>query len=139
MRTAILAAILSLAGGPALAADPAEGEWLTQDGGGKAVLAPCASRPRQLCGHTSWLRDPAARGSRDANNPDPALKSRSRLGLPLLWGFERAAPGRWTGGKIYDPNSGKTYDGKITATARGTLAVEGCVLMLCRAQTWRRG
>ena len=43
-----------------------------------------------------------------------------------------------TGGKIYDPNSGKTYDSKIGVNANGTLKVEGCVLVVCQAQTWKR-
>ena len=43
----------------------------------------------------------------DAVNPDPALRNRPMLGLELLSGyaFEK---GRWRG-KIYDPESGKTY------------------------------
>jgi len=138
MRVMVLAVLLTLTGGHALAADPAEGTWLTQGGGGKVLLAPCPSRPAQLCGHTVWLRAPADLGARDANNPDPALRNRPRLGLLILWGFERPSPGRWIGGKIYDPNSGKTYGGRLTATGAGALTVEGCVLMLCRAQTWRR-
>mgnify|MGYP003342163703 CR=1 FL=1 len=74
----------------------------------------------------------------DANNPDAKLKARPIMGLPMLQGFKPAGPGKWTGGKIYDPNSGKTYDSKLTVTGAGTLKVEGCILMVCQAQTWRR-
>ena len=42
-------------------------------------------------------------------------------------------------GKIYDPNSGKTYDSKISVNTNGTLKVEGCILVICQAQTWKRG
>lgn len=42
-------------------------------------------------------------------------------------------------GKRYDPASGKTCDGKISLDANGALKVEGCVLMVCQAQTWTRG
>lgn len=136
MRAATLCVLSILAAGPALATDPAEGEWLTAGGDGKAVLAPCPSRPAQLCGHTSWLRTAAT--AQDVRNPDPTLKARPRLGLLVLWGFERSAPGRWTDGRIYDPSSGKTYGGRLTARADGTLKVEGCVLLLCQPQTWRR-
>jgi uncharacterized protein (DUF2147 family) len=58
--------------------------------------------------------------------------------MPMLWGFRQAAPGKWTGGKIYDPNSGKTYDSKIGVNANGTLKIEGCILVVCQAQTWKR-
>ena len=46
--------------------------------------------------------------------------------------------GRWTGGKIYDPGEGKTYDARIRINPDGTLKLEGCVLIVCQAQTWRR-
>ena len=60
------------------------------------------------------------------------------MGMPMIRDFKQAAPGRWTSGKIYDPGSGKTYDSKISVNPNGTLKVEGCVLMVCQAQTWRR-
>lgn len=136
MRAIILAAAVSLAAGPALASDPVEGEWLTQGGSGKVRIAPCGAK---LCGTISWLRDPADAKAMDQNNPDAKLKHRPILGLPMLWGFKPAGPGKWTGGKIYDPNSGKTYDSKMSINANGTLKVEGCILMVCQAQTWKKG
>jgi uncharacterized protein (DUF2147 family) len=138
MRLAVLAAAVTLAAGPALAADPAEGEWLTQSGTAKVRIGPCPGKADRLCGAISWLKNPADADARDVHNPDPALKGRTILGLPMIWGFKQAAPGKWTGGKIYDPNSGKTYDSKVTVTPAGTLKVEGCILMVCQAQTWKR-
>jgi uncharacterized protein (DUF2147 family) len=139
MRLIALATLLvSLAtAAPALAKDPAEGEWLTQGGGGKVRIAPCAGKADRLCGHISWLQ-PADAKALDSNNPDPKLKTRPVLGIPMLWGFQSAGPGKWTGGKIYDPNSGKTYDSRLGVTGAGTLKVEGCVAVLCQAQTWKR-
>ncbi len=47
----------------------------------------------------------------DDENPDPALQSRSVLGLQILSGFEyKAKKKEWVDGHIYDPKSGKTYD-----------------------------
>ena len=137
MRAIAFAAVLSLAAGPALAADPVEGDWLTQSGSGKVKIAPCPGKADRLCGNISWLR-PADAKATDANNPDPKLKTRPIMGMPMLWGFKPAGPGKWTGGKIYDPNSGKTYDSKIGVNANGTLKVEGCILVVCQAQTWKR-
>jgi uncharacterized protein (DUF2147 family) len=140
MRALALAAGLALtAAAPALAADPVEGEWLTQAATGKVRIAPCPGQPNLMCGVISWLKDPANATARDTHNPDPALKSRPILGLPMIWNFKQAAPGRWTGGKIYDPNTGKTYDSKISVNPNGTLKVEGCILVVCQAQTWKRG
>lgn len=138
MRHLALAAALTLAATPALAADPVEGVWLTQSGSGRVKIAPCAALAQRLCGAIVWLRDPENAKAHDNNNPDPALKSRTILGLPMLWGFKPAGPGRWTGGKIYDPESGKTYDSKISIRPDGALKVEGCIVVVCQAQTWRR-
>ena len=46
--------------------------------------------------------------------------------------------GRWAGGKIYDPNSGRTYDSRISMQPDGALKVEACVAMICQAQSWSR-
>lgn len=132
----LLALSLSLIAAPALAADPVEGEWLTQAGNAKVKVGPCAGKPDRMCGVVSWLKTP---GAKDANNPDPALRSRPVQGMTLIRDFKSAGAGKWTGGKIYDPQSGKTYDSKMRINADGTLKVEGCVLVVCQAQTWRRG
>lgn len=136
MRPILIAAALAFMAGPALAADPVEGEWLTQAGNAKVKVAPCAARPDRMCGVVSWLKNT---GAKDANNPDAALRSRPILGMALIRDFKPAGPGRWTGGKIYDPESGKTYDSKIRINPNGTLKVEGCVLVVCQAQTWKKG
>lgn len=135
MRPILAAAALSLIAAPALAADPVEGEWLTQAGTAKVRIAPCAANGQRMCGTVVWLKNPAVK---DTENPNAALRDRPILGMNLIRDFKPSAPGRWTGGKIYDPESGKTYDSKISAHANGTLKVEGCVLVVCRAQTWKK-
>lgn len=138
MRAIAIAAGLLLFAAPAFAADPIEGEWLTPDGGSKVRIGACPGKADQVCGVVSWL--PAAKAKDlDKRNPDTALKSRPILGAPTVMGFKQAAPGKWTGGKLYDPASGKSYNGKITANPNGTLKVEGCIAMICQAQTWKRG
>jgi uncharacterized protein (DUF2147 family) len=136
MRFLVLAVGLSLAAAPALAADPVEGEWLVQDKGGKVHIAPCPRSPERMCGATTWVKDSSKMV--DEKNPDASLRQKPLMGQQVMRDFKQAAPGRWTGGKIYDPKTGKTYASKITAAANGTLKVEGCVLMICQAQTWTR-
>ena len=137
MRSALLAAGLLALAAPAFAADPVEGDWTPPDGGSKIHIAPCAGNAAQMCGKISWL--PAATAKNlDSNNPSAALKARPVLGVQTFWGFKSAGPGKWTGGKLYDPSNGKTYSGKLTANANGTLKVEGCILVVCQAQTWKR-
>ena len=129
--TALAAAIAS----PALADDPVEGLWLVQAGTAKVKVAPCASDKTKMCGQVAWLK---TTGAKDANNPDASLRSRPIMGLLMIRDFKPAGAGKWTSGKIYDPNSGKTYGSKMSANPDGTLKVEGCVAVVCQAQTWKR-
>jgi uncharacterized protein (DUF2147 family) len=135
MRHLALAATLALAASPALAADPVEGDWLTQSGNARVHVGRCAAKQDLMCGTIIWLRDPAMH---DAANPDATLKTRPLLGALLIWDFKAVGAGAWTGGKIYEPATGKTYDSKISINPDGTLKVEGCILVLCKAQTWKR-
>ncbi len=48
---------------------------------------------------------------KDDENPDPALRERSIVGLQILEGFDFDSKKKeWKDGTIYDPKSGKTYD-----------------------------
>ncbi len=138
MRTAILGVGLLLLAGPAFAADPIEGEWLMPDGGSKVRIGHCPDAQGLMCGVVSWLPAASAKNL-DSKNPNAALRTQPILGVTTIKGFKSSAPGRWAGGKLYDPGSGKTYDGKISANPNGTLKVQGCVLMVCQTQTWKRG
>jgi uncharacterized protein (DUF2147 family) len=47
----------------------------------------------------------------DKNNPDVEKQKEPMLGLMILKGFSYdSAKKQWTGGTIYDPDNGKTYD-----------------------------
>ena len=48
--------------------------------------------------------------------------------------------GAWSGGFIYDPNSGKTYRGKIKLTDPDTLRLRGYIgiSLLGRTEVWKR-
>ena len=55
-------------------------------------------------------------------------------------GFTYQADGRWVGGRIYDPNSGKTYKGTIRQVDGNTLKFRGYVgiSLFGRTETWKR-
>jgi len=78
----------------------------------------------------------------DHRNSDPALRSRPLMGLVLATGFEFNGKNKWEGGRIYDPESGKTYNAKITLKDQGTLELFGYVKVgfakLGRDTIWRR-
>jgi uncharacterized protein (DUF2147 family) len=145
LRPWVSAAVwLALVGAaPAIGAqpDPVLGDWMTPAGNAKVHIAVCPANPNQLCGNMVWLKhglDAAGKPLVDHANPDPALRVRLWLGMPFITGFTRQAQGRWSGGRIYDPDSGKTYRSKMRINDDGTLKVEGCVLVICQAQTWKR-
>jgi uncharacterized protein (DUF2147 family) len=137
MRTALLAAAVTLAAGRAAAVpDPVVGQWLSQDGAGKIALAPCPSNPVLLCGAVTWV-DPS-KPQRDLRNPDTALRGRPIVGLLVVRDMKNEGPGRWAGGKVYDPESGRTYNGRVRAISPDKVHLDGCVLMVCSSQTWTR-
>ncbi|MFM2359556.1 MAG: hypothetical protein RLY16_1549 [Bacteroidota bacterium] len=79
---------------------------------------------------------------KDVNNPNPALRNRDLAGLVILYEFEYDADDQeWVNGKIYDPNSGKTYSCKIWLIENGQfMKVKGFIgfSMLGRSETFER-
>lgn len=127
----LMAASMALAA-PALAADSITGRWYTKDKRALVTIAPCGA---MLCGKISRLLEPTKSGATtDVNNPDPVLKKRKLVGLPILSDF--VADGSKWRGKIYDPNTGKTYRSIVSVGNGGKLNVEGCVAMFCQTQIW---
>jgi len=118
--------------------DPAEGDWTPA----KQIvirISPCANASDRLCGLVvAWPNGKDGRPALDRRNPDPKLATRTIVGIPLIYGFRRVGVGRWAGGKIYNPQDGKTYDSNLATASNGSLDVKGCVLFLCESQVWKR-
>jgi uncharacterized protein (DUF2147 family) len=139
MRALLLAALVAAPATPALAAaDPAFGEWLNADRLGKITVGPCATDPALACGAITWMKDPEAHPTRDVNNPDRSLRSRPIIGVLAVRDMRNEGPGRWAGGKLYNPENGRSYNGKLKVLSRNRMEVTGCVLMICETQTWTR-
>jgi uncharacterized protein (DUF2147 family) len=85
-------------------------------------------------GRSVWV----ATMRKDTKNPDESLKSREVLGIELLSGFSYN-DNTYTDGKIYDPESGKTYDCKMTLTDK-ILKVRGYIgiSLFGRTETFER-
>ena len=116
---------LLLAASPGLA-----GDWVNADRSAVIRIAPCGAR---LCGRIVRV---LARGAptTDARNPDRALRSRPLVGLAVLSGFSASG----AGGRAYNPQNGRSYRATLRLNADGTLRVTGCVMVICRSQTWTR-
>ncbi len=71
-------------------------------------------------GKMIWLNEPIDKSTgkpqMDKENPDPKLRNTPLQDMVILSGFspEKNDKNVYTGGTVYDPDSGKTYCGKIT-------------------------
>jgi uncharacterized protein (DUF2147 family) len=64
-------------------------------------------------------------------------KGRPVLGMTIMWDMERDGD-EWSGGKVFDPEKGKTYRGKIWLEDDDTLRLRGYSGPFFRTQTWQR-
>jgi len=82
----------------------------------------------------AWEAQPGV----DSKNPDPNLRSRPTLGMPILLGMAPSQTNRWDG-KIYNSQDGHTYSASISLLDPNTLRVQGCFLgFLCGGENWTR-
>jgi len=114
------------------------GVWLTQSGDARVKVSKCGGG---LCGVIVALKapiDPATgRPQVDDKNPNPALRQRAMVGLPLFNGMQPVAANKWSG-QIYNADDGSSYASSVSVAGPDTLRVEGCVGALCGSETWTR-
>ncbi|MGY3445569.1 MULTISPECIES: DUF2147 domain-containing protein [unclassified Bradyrhizobium] len=101
---------------PVQAANSPLGLWLTEEKEGKVRIEQCGAN---LCGY-SVDKKSNANGEQVLINMKPGKD-------------------KWSG-RIFDPNSGSTYDSTIALKGPDTLRVQGCAFggMFCGGQTWTR-
>jgi uncharacterized protein (DUF2147 family) len=128
-------------------ADTILGSWSTMDGEAQFEIYKCGT---EYCGKISYLKEPnypstekkglAGHPKMDLENPDPLLRTRSLLGLPLLEGFRYMGGNAWEGGRIYNPEDGLKYRCKLWLDGENRLNVRGYVgfSLLGRTETWVR-
>jgi uncharacterized protein (DUF2147 family) len=122
------------------AADPI-GEWMVAQQIARIKIADCDGR---LWGVVAWEAKPGT----DSKNPDPNLRSRPTLGMPILLGMTPSKSSNWNGqqtktnkweGQIYNSEDGHTYSASISLVDPHTLRVQGCFLgFLCGGENWTR-
>jgi uncharacterized protein (DUF2147 family) len=134
--TPLFATLLLLA-----AAAPAStvlGDWQTATNSIVRV-APCNSAGDHLLCLTVVRLSPTAPETTDKQNPNAALRNRRLCGLVVGTGFHEPDPEHLTDGHLYDPESGHTYQGTLTAAA-DTLHLRGYIgiSLFGRSETWHR-
>ena len=115
------------------------GKWKLEDG---SAIVEVYQEGDVFNGKIVWLEKPTeADGSPavDENNPDAKLRSRQLIGLNMLSGLKKDG-GEYSGGKIYDPGNGKTYNCSMKVEGdvlkvRGSLDKKG---LLGRTMDWFR-
>ena len=148
MPGSLLLALLAAA--PPLQANDGDailGLWLTQAGKARVEMRREGDEYR---GRIVWLREPSYRrddpkgmGGRpivDRLNHDEKLRDRAVLGLEILTGFRYAGDNEWKKGRLYDPERGKSYKGRLKLTREGILKLRGYIGITAFGQSseWRR-
>src|SRR5882724_2256705 len=98
------------------AANSPLGVWLTEEKEGKVRIEQCGAN---LCGYSVDKK---------------SNQNREQVLINMKPGKDR-----WSG-RIFDPNSGSTYDSTIALKGANSLRVQGCAFggMFCGGQTWTR-
>jgi uncharacterized protein (DUF2147 family) len=136
-----LAALAMAAAMPAHAAPAGpSGIWIDESGRGGIDIEPCGDK---LCGTLVWLKNPlneAGQPKTDIHNGDAALRARPLCGLKIMWDFSPDGDNAWSGGSIYETDSGSVYSSNMHLQDDGTLRVRGYVgiSLLGKTQTWTR-
>src|SRR6202158_1948545 len=117
VATAPAAAPAARPANPAQAANSPLGIWLTEEKEGRVRIEQCGGN---LCGY--------------------AVDARSNQnGEQILINMKPAKDSKWSG-RIFDPNTGSTYESTIALKGSDALRVQGCAFggMFCGGQTWSR-
>ena len=125
---------------PGVAQAEVFGVWATEQEKSHVKIAACGPL---LCGIIVWLKEPNDENDapkRDRNNEDESLRDRPIIGLEILTDFKLngVSANAWEGGKIYNPEDGKTYGAEMALQGSDILVVKGCVWVFCKEQTWTR-
>jgi uncharacterized protein (DUF2147 family) len=121
-------------------------QWTVADGKSRVEIYKAADG--SIEGKIVWLSAPnypdgdaeAGKPKHDRENPDKSMQNRPIVGLVLLKGFKFDGKKEWSGGTVYDPESGKTYKGKLWLDNENTLGMRGFIgiSLLGRTEKWTR-
>jgi uncharacterized protein (DUF2147 family) len=109
------------------------GEWWTEGKEGRIRFT--RQRDGSFAGTTTCCK-----AEKDVHNPDPRLRSRSTLGIVLIWGLRYQREGKYEDGYVYNPRDGETYRLDAKVLDRQTLQIRGYlgIPLLGQTQVWAR-
>jgi uncharacterized protein (DUF2147 family) len=134
-----LAALLH-GGSSAAAGDDILGFWLVENQRAIIEIASCGEK---FCGNIAWMEQPlddTGQPKLDVNHPDTARRGQPLCGVELIAKFKNSGPGEWSGGAIYNPKDGQTYQAQMELRDDDTLKLRGYVLvpLFGKSQIWTR-
>ena len=141
MRLSALLPLLLFAA-PALADDTAVGRWKTVDdatGKAKSVVEIQRNRDGSLSGRVVELLDTSKGTEPVCDKCSGSKRNQPIKGMAILWGLKPDGAGKWSGGRVLDPENGKDYKAKLELLESGRkLGMSGCIAFICRQQVWVR-
>ena len=105
-----------------------EGDWYNEEK--DAIIKIYKESNGTLSGKITWMKFPNNENGKpktDPLNDDESLRSRSRMGMKIMYDFTYDRDDEWDDGEIYDPKSGNTYRGTINMVSKNRLNLRGYV------------
>ena len=141
MRLSALLTLLLFAN-PVFANDTAVGRWKTVDdatGKAKSVVEIQRNRDGSLSGRVVELLDTSKGTDPVCDKCNGINRNQPIKGMAILWGLKPDGAGKWSGGRVLDPENGKDYKAKLELLEGGRkLGMSGCIAFICRQQVWVR-
>jgi len=143
----LLGLLIASISAQAVSSEDILGVWNTEGKDAKILIYKCGIK---YCGKIIWSKEqnypPDSKEGTpgtpilDHNNPNPQLRMTPIVGLQILYDFMFAGDNLWTGGKIYNPDNGKTYSGKMRLVSPNQLNVRGFIgiSLIGGTTTWTR-
>jgi len=124
------------------ASDSATGRWKTIDdktGKVKSIVEITQAANGTLTGKVVEILHSDRGPNPICDGCEGERKNKPVKGMTILWNLKADNANHWSGGTILDPANGKTYKSKLELQPGDQkLDVSGCIMFICRAQTWVR-
>jgi len=111
------------------------GDWLTEPKDGIIQISQTAG-----ANYEGRIVGGSHPGRLDDKNPDATQRSKPLRGQVILRNLHYDGAGKWSGGTIYEPDSGRTYSCLVELIAPDSLKVRGFIgiSVLGKSQIWTR-
>ncbi|HKP64551.1 MAG TPA: DUF2147 domain-containing protein [Polyangiales bacterium] len=145
LLSAALVALVAVAGSHGQArhkpGDEILGEWWTEGNQGRILMKRASDGT--FLGKTTCcvpVKPSEDHPAQDVHNPNPKQRSRSTVGIILIWKLTYEGDGEYADGYVYNPRDGKTYRIDMEVVDRNTVKIRGYIgiPLLGQTQTWKR-